>query len=296
MKRGVKFLSLLLVLCSLVATVALAEETLTNNSILDLHKLGLGEAVIVEKIKLTTCDFDTSTAALKGLKEAGVPDGVLAAMLRASAPKAAGTMAPVTGGDPNDPASPHESGIYYFSEQNGAKKMSSIDASVFSQTKSGIAVFAAYGQQSKTRGLLQGAHARIQLSERRPVFYFYFDRTTASLSGGSTEKTSPEEFTLAAMEVNEKKAERSVIVGNWGLYAGARSGVDKKVSRPILSEKVGLGVFKVTPDNGLADGEYCFLYAGAAPPVGYGFAGGSGPMKAFCFGVQSNEPPPPKVK
>src|ERR1700679_1638030 len=47
-----------------------ADEKLTNASILELQGLNLGDGVIIEKIKASKCDFDTSIAALKQLKEA----------------------------------------------------------------------------------------------------------------------------------------------------------------------------------------------------------------------------------
>jgi hypothetical protein len=41
----------------------------------------LASEVIVEKIKGSSCDFDTSPEALRGLKEAGVPDALLLVMV-----------------------------------------------------------------------------------------------------------------------------------------------------------------------------------------------------------------------
>lgn len=53
-----------------------AEETLNNASIVELQKLGLGDGVLLEKIKTSKCDFDTSLGGLKQLKEYGFCPGI----------------------------------------------------------------------------------------------------------------------------------------------------------------------------------------------------------------------------
>src|SRR5437870_3804365 len=72
------FAGLLITVCSLVLfglatpSCRAADEKLTNASIIELQGLGLGDGVIIEKIKSTKCDFDTSIAGLKQLKEAKI--------------------------------------------------------------------------------------------------------------------------------------------------------------------------------------------------------------------------------
>jgi membrane-associated protease RseP (regulator of RpoE activity) len=67
------------------ATVAQpkAEGSLTNNDIVGMVKAGIGVEIVVAKIKTATCSFDTSPTALKQLKDAGVPDSVILAMVQA---------------------------------------------------------------------------------------------------------------------------------------------------------------------------------------------------------------------
>lgn len=60
-------------------------ETITNNDVVRLVRGGLPSNVIVEKIRLSDCRFDLSTSGLLTLKDAGVPDAVIQAMLQASA-------------------------------------------------------------------------------------------------------------------------------------------------------------------------------------------------------------------
>jgi len=69
------------------ATQPKAEGSLTNNDVVGMVKAGIGADIIVAKIKTATCSFDTSAAALKEVKDAGVPDSVVLAMVQA--PKSA---------------------------------------------------------------------------------------------------------------------------------------------------------------------------------------------------------------
>jgi hypothetical protein len=89
------------------------------------------------------------------------------------------------------------------------------------------------------------------------------------------------------MEVRKDHNERRVVIGKMGLSSTA--GFDSKEVQYVQYEKVGTGIYKVTPKSPLADGEYCFLYSGNTTVVGFGYAAG-GPGKGFCFGVQTGLP------
>jgi tetratricopeptide (TPR) repeat protein len=57
---------------------------LTNNAVLKMTSFKLGDPVILDKIKTSQCNFDTSPDALIKLKQAGVSDAVLQAMIAAA--------------------------------------------------------------------------------------------------------------------------------------------------------------------------------------------------------------------
>jgi hypothetical protein len=69
-------------------------NVLTNDKIAKMANAKLGDAVILGKIKTSQCNFDTSTDALIKLKQAGVSDTVLQAMIEAGASTSASTSAP----------------------------------------------------------------------------------------------------------------------------------------------------------------------------------------------------------
>jgi hypothetical protein len=73
---------------------------LSNNDVLNMHKAGLPAEVLVAKIRSSTCDFDTSPAALGALKSAGIADSIILSMVEAPIPHSA-TAAPAT---PDAPA------------------------------------------------------------------------------------------------------------------------------------------------------------------------------------------------
>jgi hypothetical protein len=66
------------------ATQPKAAIALTNSDVVGMAKAGIGPDIIVAKIKSTPCSFDTSPAALKELKDSGLADNVILAMVEAS--------------------------------------------------------------------------------------------------------------------------------------------------------------------------------------------------------------------
>ena len=56
-------------------------NTLTNANVIEMVKLKLSDDIIIKKIKLSKCNFDTSPTALASLTKAGVKDKVMMAMM-----------------------------------------------------------------------------------------------------------------------------------------------------------------------------------------------------------------------
>src|SRR5947209_16088434 len=66
-----------------VQTSAATAQVLTDSDVLALVESKLAPEVIVEKLKASECDFDTSPEALRKLKDVGVPDSLLLVMVMA---------------------------------------------------------------------------------------------------------------------------------------------------------------------------------------------------------------------
>jgi hypothetical protein len=56
---------------------------LNNKDVIEMLKAGLGQEIVIAKIKSSNCAFDTSPDALKSLKAANVPDAVILGMVQA---------------------------------------------------------------------------------------------------------------------------------------------------------------------------------------------------------------------
>src|SRR5579863_4168835 len=68
-------------------------KSLTNADVLDMLGAGLSQEIVIAKIAASTCEFDTSPAALKILKAANVSDAVILAMVK-KAPTGSRTQEP----------------------------------------------------------------------------------------------------------------------------------------------------------------------------------------------------------
>lgn len=262
------------------------KEALTNVKVIELVKLGLSETIVVEKIRQSECNFDTSTSGLAQLKGAKVSDAIIMAMMN---PQNASAMprsttnvsSPATGA--LVPPEIQEPGIYL--NQDGS--MSEINPTTFSGAKSSFFGTAmTYGiKKAKFRAIVRGSTANTIVNSKRPEFFFYFDRSNSN-SGAAMAgflafgATSPAEFVL--VEMSKKSNARESVLGEFNAFGSSMGARDKDI-RELSFEKVKPGVFKVVPKVDLTPGEYCFYYAGT--PVGLGFAGG----KVFDFSVTSQE-------
>ena len=72
-----------LMVCVAAAVPATAQEVMDNSEVITLAKAGLNPTIIIGKIKTSKTNFDLSTDSLIKLKQAGVSDEIVAAMLEA---------------------------------------------------------------------------------------------------------------------------------------------------------------------------------------------------------------------
>jgi hypothetical protein len=169
-----------------------------------------------------------------------------------------------------------------------------IDPTTSNQTKTGgFLGYALTGgiASMSFKTIVPKAHARIVSERPRPVFYFYFDQSARSLSGGGASSiwlagavTSPSEFSLVRFNVKQDRREAKVGKFNIG---GAKAGVMDEDRIPFSYTAVSPGVFEVKPDVDLPAGEYGFLYS-VSTGGGVGLAGvGAMTSKIFDFSVGS---------
>ena len=268
-------------------------ETIDNATVIQLVGIGLGEDAVIAKIKGSEHKFDVGTDALIALKGAGVPSSVIAAMIHASTASSVGPQAVQVSIDSPDPMVPHETGVYLLADWQAEPKMVAIDATTSNQTKTGgflgYALTAGIASMS-FKTVIPNNSARVDAMTARPKFYFYFDQSSSSLSGGAREAfwmagavTSPAEFSLVRFSV--KKDRREAKVGQFNI-TGAKSGVMEKDQIPFDYKRLAPGVFEVIPQVEMTPGEYGFIYSSSTGAGGAGGVGvGAMTSRIFDFSV-----------
>ncbi|MGH9696240.1 MAG: hypothetical protein ACRD5Z_18975, partial [Bryobacteraceae bacterium] len=146
-----------------------------------------------------------------------------------------------------------------------------------------------YGiKKTKTKAVIPGPRASIRVSDAAPVFYFYFEDKQAGLGKtyfGVSSLSNPNQFVLLKLEV--KKSDRETVIGQYSAL-GMSSGSDANAMIPFKSERIRVGLYKVSVDS-IKPGEYCFLASGGGGvPTGimgaYG-AAATNTADIFDFGV-----------
>jgi hypothetical protein len=259
-----------------------ADEVLKNASIVELQGLNLGDAVIIEKIKASKCDFDTSIDGLKQLKKDKISDAVIQAMIAKNAPATSSSPSvAMSPGDVNNPLSPHPAGVWLLKETNGKKEMVQLEFQHPRPETSGSYAWAGFGAQVEQIATLAGATADLELPNRKPTFYFYFGGAGQFANqGGAYEfmsTQSPKDIMLVKFQLRKSGDHytRTLQISRSSAWEGS-STLDK-ATRELEWEKVADGIYKVTPKKDLANGEYAFA---STMSGGYG--------QVFPFGISSD--------
>ena len=259
------------------------DEVMTNDEVITLTKAGLSAGIIIGKIRSGKTNFDLSTDSLIKLKQAGVSDDIVGAMLEAKSGKPiAGSTATAGGADPNDPATRHNYGIYLYEEKGGGeRRMTQLTPNVSAQNRTGGSFTSSltYGiSKVKVKSNLPGRNAALQIKNTQPVFYFYLDVSSGGLNTASGIPSTPNEF--AMIRFNQRSDNREVTIGKANVF-GAKGGLSDEYVVGFMSEDLGNGVFKVTPSAPLQTGEYAFYLLNS----GNSNASAAVGAKFFDFGV-----------
>lgn len=266
----------------IIASIAFGQDAMTNDEVVSLTKAGLSPSIIIGKIRTSSPNFDLSTDSLIALKQAGVSEEVLAAMLEAKSGKSLGTApieAPAT--DPNDPTIKRNYGIYLYELIKGRRVMTQMRPVVSAQNRTG-GVFTnsiTYGiSKIKQKANLPGRNAELQIPRTHPVFYFYLDATTGGLNTASGIPADPNEFML--VRFNQRDDNREVTISKQNAFGG-KGGLSDEYVVPFDSENLGNGIFRVTPREDLKKGEYAFYLVNS----GNSNANAAIGSKFFDFGI-----------
>lgn len=265
--------NLLLLFCLSFASLGIAQETITNESVIQMVELGFDDFMIIDKINNSDVKFDASISALGKMKDAGVSSEVLSLIMAKSRQN-----------------TKSKTGIYYT---NLSGEQEIIQPSVFSGSNSNaVAQKLVSGLiNSKEKAQLPGIQSNNVLSTSAPEFTFIFDPSVTEVDnmqnsqGGDTGifnwwfrmASNPNEFVLVRLTVKERKNLREIITGK-NSWITSSSGIDPKYALNFNIETIEGNKFKVTPDA-LEPGEYCFIYQGAVPQ-------GRDNQSVFDFSIQ----------
>jgi hypothetical protein len=296
LKRRAAFLTTALFILFSSATFAQNKDLITNKTIIDLKKAGISKGVLKALIECADCNFETSTSSILNLQKAGIDEEIIIAMSdkmktpagnkqQSQANKTTVTAASVTNNSTVARLRNEGSGIFYRSESN----IIEIDPTVYSQTKnSGNFVRNISGgfAKSTTKLSLSGPSANAQISTKKPVFYFVFNKSKDEGINSQaplwfTNAMSPNEFMLVKLLTSkDKKGGRDVIVASGNDYAGTAQGVDEKQRVSFKYTKLENGIYEIYFEEDLEAGEYCFMYAGSMS------ASGTANPKVYDFGIK----------
>jgi hypothetical protein len=241
---------------SLPGATSLAQEVLTNDSVIQMVKGGLPEAVVVAKIKSTATKFDLKTDSLVALKKAGVSDKVLEAMVAAGSGSASPTTAmPAAPGPAVAAGALKNQDVIYQLVAGKFVEMFATSANL----ETNMAFF-----QSKSEVVLEGKKAQFRTTEKQPVFLSTYSSTDAP---------------LVRLKQGDDHNDRNLKIGSGAFmpFGGTQKmGVRNEDKIAVSIERDPRGFYKVTPSAPLVPGEYGFILA-------TGFGAGSG--KIYDFGV-----------
>ncbi|MGH7300739.1 MAG: hypothetical protein ACREJE_10035 [Candidatus Rokuibacteriota bacterium] len=253
--RAVLVLAVVAVMAfSLPAATSLAQEVLTNDSVIQMIKAGLPESVVISKIRSTATKFDLRTESLVSLKKNGVSDKVLEAMMAPGSP-ATGTQVAAATPAAAATGSLRDRDVIY--QIIGGKYVELFPTSANLETN--MVFF-----QSKSEVVLEGRKAKYRISDKQPVFLSTYGPTDAP---------------LVKLKPGDSNDDRNLKISSGAFmpFGGTQKmGVRNEDKIATNIERDARGFYKVTPAEPLPPGEYGFILAS-------GFGAGVG--KIFDFGI-----------
>ena len=228
---------------------ASAQETLTNQSVMDMLKAGLSERVVIAKIRSSPTSFDTSTDALIALKKNGVSEKVIEAMM---SPTAAAAPAP----SPSAPA--------------GSVAMAPPPAASYAPARptvyqivggKEVELMASGGEVQRNRMryarstelVIAGNKSKLRIAERQPVFVV---------------TSEPGEIPLVRLDPGKSDRNLKIGSGSHVPYAGSTStrGLRSEDLIDVSAERDSRGFYRIKPRAPLAPGEYGFVSVRGGSP------------------------------
>ena len=236
------------------------QEVLTNKSIVDLTKAGLGKEVIVSQIDASACKFDMATGSIITLKKAGVPEEVINAMIHKGNSRTEAPPKEVPGpgvearkeAKDNFPVVDLVNHLYYYNKSRQAVKP-------LEKAVAGL----------RTRQTMFGANVLLQVDgDKSSVRLSAEEAPTFIINTGGP--ALPE---VVLYRLKSGKGKREVASMKVNPFSGMKTGEDVLT---VDITKLKDGLYQVSANKKMGKGEYFFT----GKPVA-----GANSMDAFTFGV-----------
>jgi len=241
---------------------ASAQDNLTNESILKMVKSGLGESLIVSMVQSQPGRYALNPDELVKLKEAGVSEKILAAMIaKTSGTTTPAASAPSSAATPADLDIPQgiDVGVYY---KKGEKWEEMLPEVVNWKTGGVVKHVASVGiVKGDVNGNVQGSHSRN--SVKSPVEVLIYAREGVAIT----------EYQLIHLRENSNYREFRTVTG--GVLH--ESGGATRDLIPFEGKKVANRMYKVVLPN-IGAGDYGFL-----PPEAVSLSKGASIGKIYTF-------------
>jgi len=225
----------------LPASPLLAQDPLTNSAIIRMVKSGLSETVILSVVNQQPGSYSTKVDDLIILKEAGVSDKIVAAMLA----KASGSTPTTASAAPAPPEAAMEIGVYFKKAEAWEEVLPEV---VNWKTGGAIKNIASVGVVKKDlNGNIAGPSSRN--SVKSPMEFLIV----------AAEGVAITEYQLIRLRINKDYREFRTVTG--GVF-NQQSGAMRDMV-PFEGKKIGPRKFSVVLPSNLGAGQYGFLSPGA---------------------------------
>lgn len=233
-------------------------ETLTNTSVINLHKAGLEDQIIISKINSSSTKFDLSTEGLIALKKGGLSKEVIQAMMDKASSKSATTSETSVSKSPaKTAASVKQVPVPEFVNQIMFYNRETNKISSLEKTKA--------DQKTKAKGLgLGGYSMNLEIAGETSSVKLTATEAPAfvvSFAEGMGEPSAW--FALYKSEIKKGKRTAVWIQGNG---VGKTTAGEGLVTFSVKS--VGERLFEIAPSQKMEKGEYFFVNKGSASNYG----------------------------
>lgn len=237
--KYLKIISVAIIFLVLAFQVSFA-EILTNDTIVSMVKAGLGEDLIISKVKASQNQFDLSTANILKLKKEGVSEKVIQTMLEVPSVISAGAPEQTSVQVVNPWAAylglpgtmTISSSSLYAKKGDKVEEMPPIIAEVQHSMKKRFIPY--YFGPGDNWHYIRGEKSVVRLNDKKPVLYT---------------KMNPSSFLLVKLSYHPGKDIRYVI----------STGRIYKNTLPLGSNKKSDGFFELFPKEELLPGEYAII-------------------------------------